>query len=64
MFKNLKKLTKIKTRKNPMQQVWFHLSRSTGSIKLFKLVQKTTGNIKDCLEITLFRKKKYFAKHL
>ena len=54
MFKNLKKLTKIKTRKNPMQQVWFHLSRSTGSIKLFKLVQKTTGNIKDCLEITLF----------
>ena len=45
-----------------MQEVLFHFSTSTNSIKI-QLVQKTLGNIKNCLEINLQRKKKPFAKH-
>ena len=40
MFNNLKKLTKILTRKKSMQQILFHFSRIAGSIKILVSIKK------------------------
>ena len=63
MFNNLTKVTKILTKKKSKQQLLFHFSRSTSSIKIFSKCKKS-GSIKDCLEINLQRKKELnFAKY-
>ena len=52
MFHNLTKVTKILMRKNPMQQVLFHFSRSISSFKILISI-KTSSNIKNCFEVSL-----------
>ena len=50
-------------KKYSMQEVLFHFSMSMSSIKI-QLVQKSLGNIKNCLELNLWwKKKEHFAKH-
>ena len=54
---------KILTRKNAKQQVLFHFSKSTDSIKIYyiKLVCIEIGSIKNCLAINLWSKIEHLA---
>ena len=61
MFNNLPKLTGTLTRENPMQQILFYFSRSTGSIKNFSIKNRQN---KKFPRDKFVMKKEHFAKHV
>ena len=51
-------------KKNSVQQILLHCSRSTGSIKIFSWHKKASSNIKNALKYICEEKKKTFKKLL